>query len=213
LAVTGAQLPGGGERLLARGQPVVRGGGVNAMNMRSRLIVSVVAITALNIWAGCQTAKGTSALGGAGLGALIGAAAGDTQGALIGAAVGTGVGYIIGDQVDEKRAKEMSAQGTTHNEVGPLGGTKWRVASINSTKSVAPYTSKEIEFRPDGRVITMTTGTDGKTQRADESYRVVGDTLIVNKPGYLVNAKYKLDGEKLIVTDPGFTAVVAPEPA
>ena len=176
------------------------------------LTVSFVLVAA-GICTGCQTAKGTGALGGAGLGALIGAAAGDTEGALIGAAVGTGVGYIIGDQIDEKKAKELSAKGTAHNEVGPLGGTKWRVASINSTKPVPPYASKLIEFRPDGHLITTTTNHDGQVQVNDESYRVVGDTLIANKPGYLVNAKYKLDGQQLVVTDPGFSAVLTRLPA
>ena len=170
-------------------------------------------IATLVLGTGCQTAKGTGAIGGAGLGALIGAAAGDTEGALIGGAIGTGVGYIIGDQIDEKKAKEMSAKGSTHNEVGPLGGTKWRVTSINSTKPVAPYTSKLVEFRPDGRIITTTTAADGKVEVADESYRVVQDTLIINKPGYLVNAKYKLEGNQLTVTDPGFSAVLARLPA
>jgi hypothetical protein len=173
----------------------------------------LVAVIAQVICMSCQTAKGTGALGGAGLGAIIGGAAGDTQGALIGAAVGTGIGYIIGDQVDEKKAKEMSAKGTTHSEVVPLGGTKWRVTSIHTTKALAPYATKLVEVRPDGRVITTTTGEGGKVEVADESYRVVGDTLIINKPGYLVNAKYKVDGDQLIVTDPGFSAVLTRLPA
>ena len=49
---------------------------------------------------------------------------------------------------------------------------------------------------------------NGKVEVFDENYRVVGDTLIVNKPGYLINAKYKIDGQELILTDPGFSAVL-----
>jgi hypothetical protein len=162
---------------------------------------------------GCKTGKGTGALVGGGLGAAIGAAAGEGEGALIGAAIGTGVGYIIGDQVDEKKAREMSAKGDTHNEVGSLGGTRWRVISLNSDKPVPPYASKVVEFRPDGRVITTTTKPDGDIETADESYRVVGSTLIVNKPGYLVNARFKLDGKRLIIDDPGFSAVLERLPA
>lgn len=177
--------------------------------LRSLMILALLGV----ICGGCSTAKGTGALAGSGVGALIGAAAGDTQGAIIGAAIGTGVGYIIGDQVDERKAKEMSAAGGTHSEVAPLGGTKWRVANINSTKPVLPYVSKLVEFRPDGRAITTTTKSDGKVEVYDESYRVVGDTLIINKPGYLVNAKYKITGEQLSITDPGFSAVLTRMPA
>ena len=169
------------------------------------MLASVVAIAGT---AGCETSKGTGALAGAGVGALIGAAAGDTQGAIIGAAIGTGVGYIIGDQVDKKKAEEMSAKGNTHSEVGPLGGTRWKLSSVTVSKPVAPYVSKIVEFRPDGRAITTTTHPDGRVESVDESYRVVEQTLIVNKPGYLVNAHFELNGSNLTITDPGFTAVL-----
>lgn len=163
---------------------------------------------AVALGSGCSTAKGTGALAGGGVGALIGAVAGDAQGAVIGAAIGTGVGYIIGDQVDEKKAKEMSAKGSTHNEVGALGGTRWTLTSLTATKPVPPYASKVIEFQPNGRVITTTTQADGKVVTADESYRVVNQTLIVNKPGYMVNADYAIEGNKLTVKDSGFTALL-----
>jgi hypothetical protein len=70
-----------------------------------------------------------------------------------------------------------------------------------------------VDFRPEGHVITTTTHKDGRVEVFDESYRVVGDTLIINKPGYLVNAKFKIDGQQLIVTDPGFSAVLTRLPA
>jgi hypothetical protein len=169
---------------------------------------AAVMLLALSGSGGCSTAKGTGALAGGGIGALIGAAAGDTQGAVIGAAIGTGVGYIIGDQVDEKRAKEMSASGSTQVETAPLTGTKWRLTSVNTSRAVPPYVSKVVEFRPDGHVLTTTTKPDGNIEVSNESYRVVGDTLIVNKPGYMVNAKYHMDARQLILNDPGFSAVL-----
>ena len=177
--------------------------------MKLQTILTTFAMIVFTGLTGCSTAKGTGTLAGSGVGALVGAAVGDTQSAIIGAAIGAGVGYIIGDQVDEKKAKEMSAQGTTHNEVGPLGGTRWQVKSVTTAKPLTPYVSKLVEFRPDGHVITTTTMQDGKVETADESYRVVGDTLILNKPGYLINAKYKIDGQQLILTDPGFSAVLS----
>jgi hypothetical protein len=174
----------------------------------SRFGLTVFALVGLLLASGCSTAKGTGALAGGGIGALIGAAAGDTEGALIGGAIGTGVGYIIGDQVDEKKAKEMSTKGDTHSEVGPLGGTRWKLASLNTSRTVEPYSSKVVDFRANGKVLTTTTKPDGSVTTAEEAYRVVGDTLIVNKPGYVVNAKFRLDGKQLIVSDPGFSAVL-----
>ena len=186
---------------------------MNTANNTARRVWNTLLFLAVGLVTSCSTAKGTGALAGGGIGALIGAAAGDTQGALIGAAVGTGVGYIIGDQVDEKRAKEMSAKGDTHSEVAPLGGTRWKLASLNTTRTIEPYASKVVDFKPNGRVITTTTKTDGNVETFDESYRVVGDTLIVNKPGYLVNAKFKVNANQLVVNDPGFSAVLERMPA
>jgi len=169
---------------------------------RVALLALIVAI------GGCKTGKGTGALVGAGLGAAIGAAAGEGEGALIGAAVGTGVGYIIGDQMDEKKAREITANGGTHNEVGPLGGTSWRVVSLKSSQPMEPYEAKTVDFHPDGRVVTTTTKPDGNVDTYNESYRVVGQTLIMNRPGYMINAKYKLKGNQLIIDDPNFDAVL-----
>jgi hypothetical protein len=179
---------------------------------RSAIARGLTVLLGLMLLGGCETAKGTGALAGGGIGTLIGAAAGDTQGALIGAAIGTGVGYIIGDQVDEKRAKEIEAAKTTP-EVAPLSGTKWKLTSVNATRPIPPYVSKIVEFRPDAHVITTTTKPDGTIEIFDESYRVVGDTLIVNKPGYLINAKYRMEPNRLTLMDPGFSAVLERLPA
>jgi hypothetical protein len=42
----------------------------------------------------------------------------------------------------------------------------------------------------------------------EERYRIVGNTLIINKPGYLVNAEYKISGDELIVNCQQFRAVL-----
>lgn len=161
---------------------------------------------------GCATGGQTGALAGSGIGALAGQAiGGDTGATLIGAAVGAGVGYLIGNEQDKKHASAMSAaQGSppTHDEVGPLGGTRWRVVSINPSSVVPPYASKVLEFRPDGRVVTTTTGTDGAVESWDETYRVVDRTLIINKPGYLINARFDISGRQLTVSAEEFSAVL-----
>ena len=162
---------------------------------------------------GCETSGKTGALVGAGIGALAGQAlGGDTEGTLIGAAVGGGIGYMIGNEKDKEHAKEMSegsrSHQYTHTEVGPLGGTRWQLVSLAPIDRVPPYASKIVEFRPYGRVITTTTSSDGTVGVADERYRVVGKALIVNKPGYIINATYGLSGNELIISADDFRAVL-----
>lgn len=156
---------------------------------------------------GCATKGRTGALAGSGVGAIIGQAAGrDTEATLIGAAVGAGVGYIVGNEMDKKEAKELESRGAMpHN--APLAGTTWRVMSLVRDEPL-PHRSIVIEFRHEGRVITTRTLPDGSIERADEAYRVVGSTLIVNKPGYIVNAKYRIDGREMTVDAPKFRAVL-----
>ncbi len=156
---------------------------------------------------GCATKGRTGALAGSGVGAIIGQTAGrSTEATLIGAAVGTGVGYIIGNEIDKKEAKALEAQNTVPNNA-PLAGTSWKVTSLVRDEPL-PNRSIVIDFRNNGRVITTRTLPDGKVERADEAYRVVGNTLIINKPGYIVNATYRIDGRGMVVEAPKFRAVL-----
>ena len=171
----------------------------------------IVALLGLLAGAGCKSQGQTGALIGTGIGALAGQAiGGDTGATLVGAAVGGGIGYIIGNEKDKEHAKEMSkAQQTpTHNEVGALGGTRWIVVSLNPRDKVPPYTSKIIEFKKNGRVITTTTKPDGHVEVFDETYRVVGNTLVINKPGYLVNARFGVSGNQMTVSAEEFSVVL-----
>lgn len=179
-------------------------------------IAGVLAGTVLTTATGCKTGAQTGAVAGGGIGALAGQAiGGNTKSTVIGAAVGVGVGYIVGNEADKKKAKameEQKAQTTTvtyvHKEVGPLGGTRWMLVSLSPKDRVPPHVSKIVEFRSHGRVITTTTKLDGSVEVADENYRVVGSTLIVNKPGYIVNAQYSISGDQLIVSAEEFRAVL-----
>ncbi len=65
-----------------------------------------------------------------------------------------------------------------------------------------------LQFGPDGRVITTTTKPDGKVEVFNETYRVVGNTLIINKPGYLINARFAISGKQLTVSAEDFSAVL-----
>jgi hypothetical protein len=69
-----------------------------------------------------------------------------------------------------------------------------------------PYTSKIVEFKPDGRIITTATKPDGEVEVCDETYRVVGDTLIINEPGCLINARFGIPGNRLAVSAEDFSA-------
>jgi len=163
---------------------------------------------ALVACSGCATKGRTGALAGSGVGALIGQAVGrDTEATLIGAAVGAGVGYIVGNEMDKDEAKKLEADGRVPDNA-PLAGTSWRVTNLVTDEPLL-HQSMVLEFRNDGRVITTRTLPDGGVEREDEAYRVVGNTLIVNKPGYIVNAKYRIDGRELTVDAPKFRAVLA----
>ena len=178
---------------------------------RASVVILLIGLTMASV--GCQNSAQTGGLAGAGIGALAGQAIGhNTESTLIGAAVGGGIGYIIGNEKDKQKAKEMTAADTTppanHTEVGTLGGTRWKVTSLNPQNIVPAYASMIVEFRKDGRAITTTTKTDGKVVVTDESYRVVGTTLILNTPGYLVNGRFQITGNQLVVSADKFSAVL-----
>jgi hypothetical protein len=145
---------------------------------------------------GCATKKQSWALGGAGVGALIGqAAGGSTEATLIGAAVGTGVGYLIGNEKDKKEAK--SRQAVLEQETKPLANTTWQVTSI-VPKPEKPVKSLVAHFKPDGIVVSTRTFEDGHVETANERYRIVGDTLIINQDNYVINARFKINGNQMI---------------
>ena len=187
---------------------------------RMRLAVSTMFLPALLLAALPAVAqkldKGTGLLGGAGIGALMGQVLGkNSKSTVVGAAIGTGVGYIIGSEADKERAKKLSAEAPagTNNEVGSLGGTRWKVESVDVPGREKNYASKMVEFKPNGRLLTTTTFADGKVTTDDEGYRVVDDILIVNKPGYLINAPFKIKGDKMTVETEEFKAVLSKMPS
>lgn len=168
----------------------------------SKRFISIICIfltvMTLSLSAGCATKGQTGALAGAGAGAAIGGLAnmhgswGAT--ALIGAGLGAGIGYLIGNEEDKKDAARRQAASV--DELRPLAGTVWQVISIEPKPKHA-YKSIVSSFRHDGFVVTTKTDMDGKVESESEQYRVVGSTLIINKPGYVENTKFKIEGDKL----------------
>ena len=156
--------------------------------------------------AGCATDAGTGAAWGAGLGAIAGGLyGGHGSDALIGAAIGTGIGYVVGNESDKRKANQMSqqtkSQNYAHSETGPFPGTNWRLVDWSPKSGNEGFKSKSFYFGNNGSVRTTTVMNNGNTNTDTESYRVVGDTLIVNKGDYIVNYKYTLQGSQLSVSN------------
>jgi len=148
------------------------------------------------------SSKKKGMLWGAGLGAVTGGIiGGHGSDALIGAAVGTGIGYIVGNQADKKKAEELNAQSknSTHSETGPFAGTTWRLQDWSTKTGKEEFKSKSFAFGKDGWLTTTTIHKDGRKATERENYRVVDNTLIVNKGDYLVNYKFAVQGDQLTV--------------
>lgn len=144
-------------------------------------------------------------LSGAGVGALIGQAiGGNTAGTLIGAGVGTGLGYIIGNEMDKNDAKKR--QTATAEEMRPLANTAWKVTNV-TPKPKKAFTSIVARFNDNGTVTTTTTYPNGKVESDTETFRIVGSTLIINKPDYVINSRFRIEGNRMYM-DTGDHSVV-----
>ena len=179
-------------------------GGYGIIHLRRWLKCLFVSLLALVfVIAGCDTQAKTGALTGAGIGALAGQVIGGSTGAtLAGAAIGAGAGYMIGNEGDKKRAAVYNYDTPTS-----LTGTRWKVTRLNMDNPPI-YDSITVEFKANGEVVTTRHEPGGTMTVTEERYRIVGDTLVINKPGYIVNAKYRIQGSQMTVTAPEFTAVL-----
>jgi hypothetical protein len=175
---------------------------------------TVIAILSVLGLAGCATESTTKGVAwGAGLGAVAGGIyGGHGSDALIGAAIGAGVGYLIGNEDDKRKAQQMSEQSRSsnysHNETGPFAGTSWRLQDWSPKDGREDFRGKTFDFGRDGWVKTTTTYRDGRVTTDSENYRVVGNTLIVNRGDYLVNYKFNLQGKTLTVDTSNVRAVL-----
>jgi hypothetical protein len=167
-----------------------------------RILAALLIATLAGSVAAQTSGKKKGMLWGAGLGAVTGGIiGGHGSDALIGAAVGTGIGYLVGNEADKKKAEELNAQSrnSTHSETGPFAGTTWRLQDWSTKTGKEEFKSKSFAFGKDGWLTTTTIHKDGRKATERENYRVVGDTLIVNKGDYLVNCKFAIQGDQLQV--------------
>lgn len=179
------------------------------MNKHMQICWGLCAIMASSVLiggSGCATKAQTGALGGAGVGAVIGQLAGSsTEATLIGAAVGTGVGYLIGNHMDKKDAQ--GRQTVLEEETRPLAGTTWQITSIVPEPD-RPVDTLVAHFKPDGTVSTTRTFKDGHVETAQERYRIVGQTLIINQDDYIVNVRFKINGSQMIANTDKYSMVL-----
>jgi hypothetical protein len=75
-------------------------------------------------------------------------------------------------------------------------------------KDMQGHKSMTVEFKPNGEVVTTRHEPGDTMTVTEERYRIVGDTLIINKPGYLINATYQVRGNQLTINCEQFRAVL-----
>lgn len=159
----------------------------------------LIPITGCETSNGEQSSRGTGALVGAGMGALIGqAAGGNTRSTLVGAGIGAAGGYIIGNEADRARERDRNRnrQPTPPNELQPLAGTTWTLVSI-TPESARTFSAMVIDFRNDGVLVTTRTDTGGQVRTDEEHFRIVNNTLIVNDRDYIINGPFVFQGRSL----------------
>ena len=159
---------------------------------------------------GCRSSPGFG--DEVGLGAIAGRHTGyarDTKST--GAGVGDGVGYLIADELDQTHAKALTdatvGSNYSHDELGPLTNTRWRVLSMTPENAGEGSLTMVVTFRPSGHLVTRTILPDSSSRLVTERYRVVGDTLIINRDDYIINAQYRIRGETLTIGAGDFVGV------
>ena len=75
-------------------------------------------------------------------------------------------------------------------------------------KDMPEYTSIFVEFKPNGEIVTTRHEPGGTMTVTEERHRIAGDTLIINKAGYMINAKYQVQGNQMVVDCQQFRAVL-----
>lgn len=183
---------------------------------------------ALALSGGSATAQETkkSTVKGAGIGALLGQAIGhDTESTVIGGVIGAGVGRIVGKEKDKEKAATAQsappADATAPPKATPLPApapepdpalalpnTIWKLDALQPKDRVPAFFSKVITFLPDNQVQTLTTDPEGNVTLSEESYSAVGNTIVVNKPEYTIQARFKVDGDQLIISAEDFSAIL-----
>jgi hypothetical protein len=92
-------------------------------------------------------------------------------------------------------------------QMQPFADTTWRVTSMTPPPS-DPFDSMTVQFQPNGLVVTTTVYPNGRVTADSESFRVVGNTLIINDIGYLTNSTWTIEGNRLTLINQNFRTVL-----
>lgn len=93
------------------------------------------------------------------------------------------------------------------SQMQPFADTIWRVTSMTPPPR-RQFASMTVHFLPNGQVVTSTSFPDGTNRVGSETYRVVGNTLIINGSEYLTNSAWIMSGNQLTLVNQGFRTVL-----
>jgi glucose/arabinose dehydrogenase len=109
-------------------------------------------------------------------------------------------GHMFGE--DSKPAKTTSSKA----DLGSFPNTKWQVLSV-VPKPNTQFTAMYLAFQPDGSLVITTESADGKINTTFQKYSVVGESLLLSKPGSSTNVRFRVDGGTMHV-DTGRASIV-----
>lgn len=114
--------------------------------------------------------------------------------------------YNPEDTMVQTSAMKNAGRDLNAQDLGPLVNTKWLVTNMNPKPDKA-YVSMTVKFQPDGSMV-QTTVSEDRSEKIDAfGYRIVGSTLLINKPKGEVNARFKMEGT-LLVIDTGDVSMI-----
>ena len=91
--------------------------------------------------------------------------------------------------------------------LGTFPNTKWQILSV-VPKPNTPFKSVYLTFQPDGTLAMTTESPDGKISTSFQKYSVVGDSMLLSKPGSTTNVRFKVDGNTMHVDTVKFSIVL-----
>jgi hypothetical protein len=91
--------------------------------------------------------------------------------------------------------------------LGSFPNTKWQILSV-VPKPNTPFNTVYLTFQPDGTLAMTTESPDGKVSTSFQKYSVVGDSMLLSKPGSTTNVRFKVDGNTMHVDTSRFSIVL-----
>lgn len=109
-------------------------------------------------------------------------------------------GHMFGEDSTPSKTKSFPAN------LGPFPNSKWQVLSV-VPKPNTQFTAMYLAFQPDGNLAITTETADGKINTTFQKYSVVGESMLLSKPGSSTNVRFRVDGGTMHV-DTGRASIV-----